>query len=583
MRYSRAGVGRAQLVRQCGLLLAASWVLVTPVASQRNPIPTEATRRLHQVADSFAARVQPAPDGNPWVGFSDSARAAGQARMTWIHQALSGLNPASLGSPEERLLFENIRDATSASLGTAICRGDLWAGTSQFSGWHVAAANWARTQAVGTPAARSQALARLGALPATIAREQARLAMGRDSGVTAAAPVIQAVIAQLGSILPEDPARSPLYAPAQRDTSAAFRSEWRAALSERVYPAARAFSDFLAREYLPRARPEGALALMPNGRACYAATLRSLTSVEVDMDATLRSARQDVTDLLRAAAPLASRLTGERDPSVGIRLLRSDPRYAFPSRDSVLAEHRLLTKRSADRVHLVIANVKPESLAVVPYPEFQERADLPPQYLRAPDDNSRPAQFMVNLARNSRMAAANAVAHEGYPGHHAQRIAARQAPVFHPAMRTLAVSSFSEGWGIYSEELAEVMGLYTTPIDSVGYLAHLLDVAVAAYLDVGYHDRGWTRQQLVDSMVAFGGRTPENAGAYADRHAAMPGQLATYYVGYNAIKELRRSAEQRLGARFDLPAFHWEVLRNGTLTLGSLRAQVDRWLRAKGG
>ncbi len=118
-----------------------------------------------------------------------------------------------------------------------------------------------------------------------------------------------------------------------------------------------------------------------------------------------------------------------------------------------------MTKRAEARIEMGIAGFAPESLAVVAYPEFQQKAGLPPQYLRANDSGTRPAQFLVNLSRTERMSVANAVAHEGYPGHHLQRIAEARAPVAHPAMRTLSVGGFSEGWGIYSERLADEMGL----------------------------------------------------------------------------------------------------------------------------
>jgi uncharacterized protein (DUF885 family) len=237
-----------------------------------------------------------------------------------------------------------------------------------------------------------------------------------------------------------------------------------------------------------------------------------------------------------------------------------------------------MTRLAASRVHRVVANVAPESLDVIPYPEFQEKAGLPPQYQRASADGTRPAQFLVNLGRTERMAVANAVSHEAYPGHHLQRVAESRATAVHPVMRTLFFGGFTEGWGIYSETLADEMGLYETDLDRAGYLVHLIDVAVAYYLDVGFHTRGWTRGAIVDSMMTLAGRPRANAEAYADRHAATPGQLATYYIGFRAISDTRRRAERVLGERFRAPEFHYEVLRDGTMTLASLAAKIDRWL-----
>jgi uncharacterized protein (DUF885 family) len=390
--------------------------------------------------------------------------------------------------------------------------------------------------------------------------------------------VIAAVIQQIDQLLPDDPTNSPLWAPALRATRDDDRERWRATLTTSIYPAARAFRDFLERDYRPRARAAGSLAGQRDGVACYRAGLRAQTSVDIDLDVTMREARAEVDKLRHDMAPLVKRLTNEADIVRGINRLRAGEGFTFTSRDSILPAYRAMTKLAESRIGRVVSGFEPESLEVIPYPEFQEKAGLPPQYQRASFDGSRPAQFLVNLGRTERMSVADAVSHEAYPGHHLQRIAERHAPVVHPVMRTLFVGGFIEGWGIYSETLADEMGLYATDLDRAGYYVHLLDVALAYYLDVGFHTRGWTREAIIDTMMSVGGRPRANAEAYADRHAATPGQLATYYIGFHAIAGQRRRAEKALGAKFNVPAFHHEVLKDGTLTLASLAAKIDQWL-----
>ncbi|HUQ83440.1 MAG TPA: DUF885 domain-containing protein [Gemmatimonadaceae bacterium] len=345
--------------------------------------------------------------------------------------------------------------------------------------------------------------------------------------------------------------------------------------------AARAQQAFLREQYAPRARTEGSLSSLPDGKNCYAASLRAQTSVQADVDSIMRNARRDLDRITAQLAPLVLELTGERDVSRGVIQLRSDPRFTFPSRDSVLPAYQAMTTRASQLIGKVVAEFGPESVTVSPYPEFQERADLPPQYIRARTDGSRPAQFLVNLSRTERMSVANAVAHEAYPGHHLQLTAERRGPVIHPVMRTLSFGGFIEGWGAYSEQLGDEMGLYVTPLDRAGYLVHALDIAVAAYLDIGYHTHGWTRKDLADTMLVLGGRPQAMAEAYADRHAATPGQLATYYIGSEAIRSYREKAQRALGSRFDSPQFHREVLKDGTVTLASLGAKVDRWIATR--
>ena len=560
------------------LLLSASALAAQPAGEQVKP-PT-----LHPVlvaaADSFAALSAEGLRAvtESWGDGSDSARLAGWRRQDAVAARLAAVPRAALADPAARLLHANLSEISEARRGARACRYHLWAVTSQFGGWHVAASNAARVQPVGSDSARAKAIAHFAKLPAVMRTHRAALERGLDSGWTQSRAVVATVVRQIDDLLPDTIERSPLWAPAERDSSPEFRARWRALLADSIYPAGRAYRAWLDATYAPRARAEGSLSALPAGVACYEAGLRAQTSVRVDADSLLAAARRDYDRIARELAPLVRQLTGEADLGRGVVALRTDPRFTFSSRDSILAAYRAMTKTAESRIGRVVAGFAPESVAVLPYPAFQENAGLPPQYLRASDDGSRPAQFMVNLSRTERMSVANAVAHEAYPGHHLQRIASMRAPVVHPALRTLFVGGFIEGWGIYSERLADEMGLYETPLDRAGYLVHLLDVMVAAWLDAGYHAKGWSRQALIDTMIVKGGRPPAMAAAYADRHAATPGQLATYYVGFEAIVRQRERAERELGARFRSPEFHREILQDGTVTLASLEYKTTRWI-----
>jgi uncharacterized protein (DUF885 family) len=317
--------------------------------------------------------------------------------------------------------------------------------------------------------------------------ERALLSRGLDSGYTSSAPVIAAVATQFSNLLPADVTQSPLFAPADRDTSAAFKAAWRAMLTDSIYPAAARYRAWLVNEYSPKARPNGSMAGQRDGVACYRASLRSQSSGASDPESVMVQGRREAERLREELRPLSTKLTGEADVGRAVQALRADPRFTFSSRDSILPEYRRVTAMAARLFPKVVAGFEAETLDVLPYPEFQERANLPPQYLRSPPDRSRAAQFLVNLSRTERMSVPNAVAHEGYPGHHLQRIAGNRAGATHPVLSTLNVGGFNEGWGIYSEVLADDMGLYDSDLTRAGYLVHILDVAMGAYLDIGYH------------------------------------------------------------------------------------------------
>jgi uncharacterized protein (DUF885 family) len=560
------------------LLPSLATALIAGAQTMTQRSAARASVPLSVIADSFVSLNRPRPNARVWPDLSDSTRIDVRNRLDRIAADLNGpRNPADTGAMNE-MLRDNLVEVVNGSVASRVCRFHLWSSPNQFSGWHVAASNWARTVNVGDDSSRARALRAVRELPAVMADERALLQRGLDSGYTSSGPVIAAVVRQFTDLLPDDaPTRSPLYAPAQRDSSTSFRQAWLTALIEWVYPAAASYRTWLTDVYMPRARANGSLAGQRDGVACYRASLRQQSSAASDPDSIMTQARRDATALRSELTPLVTRLTGESDVGRAIQALRADTRFTFSSRDSILPEYRRVALKAAALFPKVIAGFAEEPLDVVPYPEFQERAGLPPQYLRAPQDRSRAAQFMVNLSRTERMSVPNAVAHEGYPGHHLQRIAANRAASSHPVLGTLNVGGFMEGWGIYAEVLADDMGLYDSDLTRAGYLVHILDVALGAYLDIGYHTRGWTREMLVDSMMVLGGRPRANAEAYADRHAGTPGQLAIYYIGYNAIMASRRDAEKRLGSKFSLPEFNREVIRDGSITLASMTRKLARW------
>ncbi len=568
-----------RMVAAVVLIAAITAVVAPPLGAS---VPSRATPRalpdpLRAAADSALALGSGGGPAGPWPDLTDAPRRRYAERLDRVAAMLRAIEPAALRTPEERLLLDNLRESVEGDIGSRVCRTHLWYAPSAFGGWHIAASNWARNVRVHDAAARTGALEALRALPGYIAAERAMLQRGLDSGYVSSAPVIEGVLRQYADLLPEALERSPLAAPVTRDTTARFRAEWMQVLGEVVRPAVERQRDWLRESYLPHTRADGSLTTLRDGPACYRAMMRQRTSVDLDPASLIPEARAEIDRLHALLAPMIRAQTGT-GVSDGIRVLKSDPRFTFPARDSTLAAYRAMSAVAQQRYPRVVAGFAPESIAVVAYPEFQERAGVPPSYQRAPDDRSRPAWFLVNLARPERMAVANAVAHEGYPGHHLQRIAASQATSVHPVMRQLGVGAFSEGWGIYSEDLGAEMGLYTTALDSIGHLVHLLDVAVAYYLDAGTHVHGWTRAQLIDSMYVLGGRTRAQAGDYADRHAGTPGQLATYYVGYRVIRAARAEAARALGARFDAAQFNREVIRHGSITLSSLQAVLARWV-----
>jgi uncharacterized protein (DUF885 family) len=170
--------------------------------------------------------------------------------------------------------------------------------------------------------------------------------------------------------------------------------------------------------------------------------------------------------------------------------------------------------------------------------------------------------------------------HEAIPGHHFQ-ISLQQENEDLPRFRRFArFTAYSEGWGLYAETLGKEMGAYTDPYQYFGALNAELWRSIRLVVDTGLHAKGWTRQQVLDYMYENSATKPARAVSEAERFMAIPGQALAYKIGQLKIRELRKHAEQRLGERFDVVAFHRQVLEDGPMPLSMLEARIVRWAAA---
>ena len=222
-------------------------------------------------------------------------------------------------------------------------------------------------------------------------------------------------------------------------------------------------------------------------------------------------------------------------------------------------------------------------LAVEPFPAFQEPSVPMGQYLRAALDGSRPGVYRVNLylatKPGARLEIDRLSFHEGVPGHHFQLAIAQERQGVHPVTRYLSNSAFTEGWGIYSERLADEMGLYTSDAERLKDLEGLIYGYSTLVMETGMHVKGWSRDQAIAYELAHTTRSQEQAALDVDRRIGWPGQGLSYMIGFLEIERLRVLARREQGERFDIRAFHDRVLEDGSVTLGMLREKLERWAR----
>lgn len=318
----------------------------------------------------------------------------------------------------------------------------------------------------------------------------------------------------------------------------------------------------------------------PVGADCYRGWVRLFTSLPLSPSEVYDTGVEMRLALEQEIAPLARAALGV-DNSVGARhKLVADPRFRFASRAAMEEGSRRYLAQARAALPRMVRVVPDDSLELVIVPDEQARNVAAAAYYNPPRDG-HPARFFLNSLQadeRPRATAATAAFHEGWPGHHFQFARHAGMAPLHPALANLFWGAYVEGWGLYSERLADEIGLYDSPEDRIGYLLHMQDAMVALQVDAGLHAFGWSREQAVDTMMLVGGRPRNQAEQYADRHLAAPGQMVTYILGYREILKLRAEAERRLGAAFDVRDFHEAILAHGPVPLLLLRAHTRRWI-----
>jgi uncharacterized protein (DUF885 family) len=200
-------------------------------------------------------------------------------------------------------------------------------------------------------------------------------------------------------------------------------------------------------------------------------------------------------------------------------------------------------------------------------------------------DGSRPGAYYINLrdtAENPRWSLTTLTAHEASPGHHHQIALAQESTVVHPLRRLPVFSVYTEGWGLYAEQLADEMGIYEDdPFGRLGYLRSYMFRAARLVVDTGLHHKRWSREQGIDYMVDTMGDHPASVTTEVERYCVWPGQATSYKVGQTQWLRLRENAREKLGSRFDIRSFHDTALAAGAVPLAVLERLIDEWVAAR--
>jgi uncharacterized protein (DUF885 family) len=426
---------------------------------------------------------------------------------------------------------------------------------------------------------------RLGQVPAYFDQEIANMRAGLKRGFSVPKAVLagrDVSIAAVANV--QDPSLTSFYEPLRHMpanipavTAAAIQADARAKISHAVIPAYGKLLRFFRSEYLPQARDTLAAEALPDGKDYYRQQIREYTTLDLDPDSIHRIGLEQVAKIHAQMLQTMDETGFHGSFAEFLHFLRSDPQFYAKTPQELLDRTAWVAKEVDGQLarffgHLPRARftIEPVPAAIAPY--YTSGRGGPDVYLvNTYDLPSRPLYNMPALTL-----------HESYPGHALQlELAAEQhdQPAFR---RNSYISAYGEGWALYSEYLGNEMGIYKSPYQRFGYLTYQMWRACRLVVDTGIHHLGWTRQQAIDYMSENTALSEREIANEVDRYISWPGQALSYELGYLKILELRARAEQALGPKFDLRAFHDTLLSLGSVPLPLLAQRIDRFV-AEGG
>ena len=489
------------------------------------------------------------------------------------------IDPATIEVLSLRATYAIVREALEGSIGARVCRYELWTVSQMVNAWQVQDAYTVTIQPVGTAEARKEALARWSRLPHYIDTEIANLREGLKAGYSAPKGNVRIVIDQMNTLIATPTAESPFDSPSVRDKTPEFMKQFDLLVREQIVPAFTRYRDFLRTEYLSAAREAIAVSANPNGAACYDASVRFHSSLPVPAREVHATGLREVEHLDAEMKAIGERSFSTSDVPTLLQHARTDKRFKFRNAEELIARSQLALAHAKARMHERFGLLPKADVVIQRYPKFREK-NGPNEYNPPAEDGSRPAVFFINAyeaEKKSRVEAESTAFHETVPGHHLQIAIALERKSIHPIGRYLGNSGYTEGWALYAERLADEMKLFSTDFDRLGMLSSQALRATRLVVDSGIHTLGWTRQQAIDFMLAHTAEDHADVVSEVDRYIIYPGQATAYMLGQLEISKARAAAQQSMGTRFDIKAFHDRVLEDGAIPVSFLHEKIRAW------
>ena len=453
---------------------------------------------------------------------------------------------------------------------------------NQFNGIHLSLADLPLSVPLESAKQYEDYIARLHQVPRVLNQTIEVLRVGMNDGLMPVRFLLEKIPVQVQGIIDADPFLIPTkkfpatISPAEQERLTKLITD---AINVDVIPAYRHFADFVRTEYAPRGRTALAVTSLPDGAKRYANDIYGRTTTRMTPDEIHQLGLREIVRIQTEMLVIA-RKAGSADVASYRASLKTNPKYIPTSSEQILDDFRRYIAQMQPKLPELFTLLPKSPVTVEAIPAFQSAAAT--HYVTGSPDGKRPGRVVVatsNFAARSLINDEAIAYHEGIPGHHMQ-LSVQQQLTGLPKFRLhgLGFNAYTEGWALYAEQLGKEVGFYQDPASDFGRLSSELFRAVRLVVDTGIHSKGWTRDQVVEFMRRSGAVDEPTIQSETDRYIAWPAQAQSYKLGQLKIRELRQRAQQALGPKFDIRAFHDEMLDGGTLPLDLLESRTDKWI-----
>ncbi len=414
---------------------------------------------------------------------------------------------------------------------------------------------------------------------------------GMRQGVVQPKVLMKKVLPQFDALIADQAHKTLFWGPIKNmpaDFSNADKTritaEYTAMIEQDIMPAYRRMRDFIAKEYLPACRDSAGMGGLPNGQAWYAFNAYLNTTTRRTPAQIHQTGLDEVARIHGEMRKIMQQVGFKGSLQDFFNYVNTDKKFEFASEEALLTHYRSIEAQLEPGLNRMF-NLKPKAgFEIRPVEPFRAQSAAGGQYFPPNADGTRPGIFYVNtydLPSRKTWDSEDLFLHEAKPGHHFQ-IALQQELKGLPSFRRFGgETAYIEGWGLYSETIGKELGILTDQYMYFGMLQNELWRSIRLVVDTGFHSKAWTREQVIKYMLENSATSETDAVSEAERYMAIPGQALAYKTGQMKITELRARAEKALESKFDIKAFHDEVLKDGSVPLDVLDAKIDRWVKSQ--